>query len=76
MESNRVQQRVRERAQAGTMQEIDDVAPHLKALTRLTDANLFPPIYTNRFYRHIQRFGLKSSGTLSPCNSRHRGLSP
>lgn len=26
------------------LQEIDDVAPHLKALKRLTDAKLFPPI--------------------------------
>lgn len=58
------------------LQEIDDVAPHLKALKRLTDAKLFPPIYTNCFYRHIQRFRLKSSGALSPCNSQRRGLSP
>lgn len=73
----RVQQRVRGRVRRlQKMQEIDDVAPHLKALKRLTDAKLFPPIYTNCFYRHIQRFKLKSSGALSPCNSQHRGLSP
>lgn len=59
-----------------TMQKIDDVAPHLKALKRLTDAKLFPHIYANCFYRHIQTFKLKSSGALSPCNSQRRGLSP
>lgn len=59
-----------------TMQEIDGVAPHLKALKRLTDAKLSPHIYANCFYRHIQTFKLKSSGALSPCNSQRRGLSP